>query len=139
MVDSSKRSIPSWQRPEDSTEQSQAETEETEVTVEASGVFADDSNDRSTLLDEAKRFLEDSAVRNAAPEHKIAFLKSKGVKSKEIQELLETDIPKQQEVRKHSFEAIDPENWLKTHRHTLKSRLLQLRHPPKLPPLPFLP
>ena len=102
MSDSSKKSIPSWQRPEAPEEQSQIEEEEKTATHKHSDANADAVDeapkDRSILLDEAKRFLEDATVRNAAPEHKVAFLKSKGVQSREIQQLLDARIPSQREV-----------------------------------------
>ena len=138
MANSLKKSIPSWQRSEAPAEQSQAITEKA-ATVEPSGATVDAPKDRSILLDEAQRFLDDDAVRNAAPEHKIAFLKSKGVQSREIQDLLEAEISKQQEVRVHSFRAFHHVHQLTTQRHMLKPYLLQTQPHPKLPPPQFPP
>ena len=105
MSEPPKKSIPSWQRsdipPEPSQTPSQIGQEEKETSNEPqASEAAIASEDRSTLLEEAKKFLEDDAVRNAAPEHKVTFLKSKGVQSEEIQKLLQVNDSQGQEQQK---------------------------------------
>lgn len=43
---------------------------------------------RETIIEQAKKFLEEDEVRNASTDKKIAFLESKGLRSEEIQGLL---------------------------------------------------
>ncbi|KAI9643001.1 hypothetical protein NHQ30_008735 [Ciborinia camelliae] len=43
---------------------------------------------RTTVLEQAKKFLEEDEVKNASTDKKIAFLKSKGLEGDDIQELL---------------------------------------------------
>lgn len=43
---------------------------------------------RATVIEQAKKFLEEDEVRNSTTDKKIAFLESKGLRSDEIQDLL---------------------------------------------------
>jgi hypothetical protein len=43
---------------------------------------------RETLIEQAKKFLEEEEVRNASTDKKISFLESKGLNSQEIQSLI---------------------------------------------------
>jgi hypothetical protein len=43
---------------------------------------------RETLLEQARKFLEEDEVRNASTDKKISFLESKGLNSEEIQSLI---------------------------------------------------
>lgn len=43
---------------------------------------------RETLVDQARKFLEEDEVRNASTDKKISFLESKGLNSEEIQSLI---------------------------------------------------
>ena len=100
MSEPPRKSIPSWQRSENSPESSQAIQEEAETPNEAQVSEATTApEDRSTLLQEARKFLEDEHVRGAAPEHKLAFLKSKGVQSEEIQKLLQAELQEKEQPK----------------------------------------
>ena len=104
---SSKPAIPAWQQKqsEDSSEspatlaspsQQDAEPEQqpgeshTAATDDSptSKGSADSSAQDPSLLEQATRFLEDPAIRDAPRERKVAFLESKGVDDKEIETLL---------------------------------------------------
>ena len=67
---------PDWQLDESST------PAQTELSSSA------ESTSRESLLERAKRFLEDDAVRDAPRERKIAFLQKKGLQGDDIQKLL---------------------------------------------------
>ncbi|KAL4968461.1 peroxisomal membrane protein PEX14 [Aspergillus stella-maris] len=73
----SKPSIPSWQQ------QHSASSPSTSDSGDAS-----DSADRSTLVEQASKFLQDDAIRDASTDRKIVFLESKGLTSTEIDGLL---------------------------------------------------
>lgn len=47
-----------------------------------------ESLSRETVIEQAKKFLEEDEVRNASTDKKITFLESKGLRSEEIQGLL---------------------------------------------------
>jgi hypothetical protein len=49
---------------------------------------APEAPSRETIIQQAKKFLEEDEVRNASTDKKIAFLESKGLRSEEIQDLL---------------------------------------------------
>jgi len=49
---------------------------------------APESPSRATIIEQAKKFLEEDEVRNASTDKKISFLESKGLRSEEIQALL---------------------------------------------------
>lgn len=72
-----KAGVPSWQLQSKPTESK--ETEERAL---------ESSPSRDTVIEQAKKFLEEEEVRNASTDKKIAFLEGKGFKSDEIQELL---------------------------------------------------
>ncbi|KAF2036292.1 DUF726-domain-containing protein [Setomelanomma holmii] len=59
-------------------------------TVEAPTPTEDDleETDSSTLLDQARRFLDDTTIRDAPREKKVAFLEAKGVHARDIETLL---------------------------------------------------
>jgi hypothetical protein len=46
------------------------------------------SPSRETLIEQAKKFLEEEEVRNASTDKKISFLESKGLRNEEIQSLI---------------------------------------------------
>jgi hypothetical protein len=108
---SSKPVIPAWQQKqsEDSPESpatpasSLQQDPEPEQQPEQSHTAATDSSSTSgdstdsiakdiPLLEQATRFLEDPAIRDAPRERKVAFLESKGVDDKEIETLLGAEI-----------------------------------------------
>ncbi|KAH7090544.1 hypothetical protein FB567DRAFT_438450 [Paraphoma chrysanthemicola] len=104
---SDKPKIPSWQRAsadkpststeanvaiaptptEDDVEQSERSTSTTAV---APTPTEDDLEERdsTSLLDQARRFLEDPSIRDAPQEKKTAFLEAKGVHARDIEALL---------------------------------------------------
>ncbi|KAF9738134.1 hypothetical protein PMIN06_011080 [Paraphaeosphaeria minitans] len=47
----------------------------------------------ATLLGQASKFLEDPAIRDAPRENKVEFLQAKGVKARDIEELLSNETP----------------------------------------------
>jgi hypothetical protein len=71
-----KAGVPSWQL------KSKDETAKEEEKSSA------ESTSRETIIEQAKKFLEEDEVRNASTDKKIAFLESKGLRSEEIQDLL---------------------------------------------------
>ncbi|KAH8730606.1 hypothetical protein GQ44DRAFT_673532 [Phaeosphaeriaceae sp. PMI808] len=101
----SEKIIPSWQQaptsspvtssaePEkqpESTESPEQPEQNSSPIAEASVPTEDDSEDLDTLslLDQAKRFLDDPTIRDAPREKKVAFLESKGISADEIGILL---------------------------------------------------
>ena len=70
-----KPGVPSWQLQSKPTDTEEAQQ-------------APESSSRQTMIEQAKKFLEEDEVRNASTDKKIAFLESKGLKSEEITELL---------------------------------------------------
>jgi len=74
--DEKKPGVPSWQL-----ETKPAESEEPREP-------APESPSRDTVIEQAKKFLEEDEVRSASTDKKISFLEGKGLKSEEITELL---------------------------------------------------
>jgi hypothetical protein len=104
---SSKAAIPAWQQKQttDSSESPASpasplqQDPEPEQQPEQSAIAATDTfptgeedtdpnAQHTSLLEQATRFLEDPAIRDAPREKKVAFLESKGVDDKEIETLL---------------------------------------------------
>ncbi|KAL4920147.1 peroxisomal membrane anchor protein conserved region-domain-containing protein [Aspergillus aurantiobrunneus] len=73
----SKFSIPQWQQQHAASSPASSD-----------GKDAGDDADRSTLLEQASKFLQDDSIRDAPTDRKIAFLESKGLASTEIDNLL---------------------------------------------------
>jgi hypothetical protein len=100
---SSKPAIPEWQRasandaaasqePEEASAQHAVEAPTpTEDDVENDNDNKEQSSGGSGLLEQASRFLEDDAIRDAPREKKVAFLQSKGVSAEDIETLLGTE------------------------------------------------
>jgi len=104
---SNKTSIPAWQRAsadnagssspppehEDTSAQQQpveAPTPtEDDIESEEGGVQLSESEESVDLLEQASRFLDDPAIRDAPREKKVAFLESKGVNAGDIEALLD--------------------------------------------------
>lgn len=98
---SNKPSIPAWQRastdnvasspPEHKVKSAQQQPVEAptptedDIESEDGGVQLSESSD---LLEQASRFLEDPAIRDAPREKKVAFLESKGVSPEDVETLL---------------------------------------------------
>ena len=102
---SAKPTIPEWQRASADSPAASPEHDEVEAQqpVEAPTPTEDDvpttdidekSEEDLRLLDQASRFLEDPAIRDAPRENKAAFLESKGVKDKDIESLLYAETQK---------------------------------------------
>lgn len=119
---SAKPKIPSWQRV--STEKpapTESETEEqsqpTEQSQESTSSIAEapvpteedlEDPEGAVLLEQAKRFLDDSTIRDAPWEKKVEFLESKGVSADDIKTLLGAEL---QEVHSSELEAIGERAW----------------------------
>jgi hypothetical protein len=104
-----KTGIPSWQRTQptplsttaDGSPQehpkSQPEAPQTLDTKAEESISEDAASGSSSLVEQATRFLQDPAIRDATREKKAAFLQSKGVAAEEIDKLLSTptveDVP----------------------------------------------
>ena len=103
---SNKPAIPEWQRasasaPADNTAPSHEQEEaNAQQPVEAPTPTEDDvvsqdgeedSSESASLLEQASRFLDDPAIRDAPREKKVAFLESKGVSAEDIGRLLGED------------------------------------------------
>ncbi|CAG8899278.1 unnamed protein product [Penicillium egyptiacum] len=74
-------SIPSWQRPNKTAEESPSPTSDDAPATTT-------STSRQTLLDQASKFLEDESIHDAPIERKVSFLESKGLSSADIQQVL---------------------------------------------------
>ncbi|KAF2116483.1 peroxisomal membrane anchor protein conserved region-domain-containing protein [Lophiotrema nucula] len=93
---SNKAKIPPWQHaptpPPDVSAIAQESKSETPAETEAPSADEAASNGSQSgdvsLLEQASRFLEDSTIRDAPREKKVAFLQSKGVATEEIEKLL---------------------------------------------------
>ncbi|PKY06049.1 hypothetical protein P168DRAFT_326336 [Aspergillus campestris IBT 28561] len=90
MSDSKKAAIPSWQQsqnqpPKENQQETQQDTP-SESTPSTDTQTPDQP--RSTLLEQASKFLEDESIRDAPTDKKISFLESKGLKGPEIDSLL---------------------------------------------------
>ncbi|EDU48260.1 Pex14-N domain containing protein [Pyrenophora tritici-repentis] len=128
---SNKPSIPAWQRAstdnavssspleqEDASAQQQpveAPTPtEDDVESEDGGIQLSESSESGELLEQASRFLDDPAIRDAPREKKVAFLESKGVSAGDIETLLgekeEDDMRKQSVVEQSPTEEREPEH-----------------------------
>lgn len=84
MSDSKKNpSIPAWQQ-----RQSNATSDQTTSNPSPNSDDQSTASERSTLLEQASKFLEDESIRDASTDRKISFLESKGLRNDEIQTLL---------------------------------------------------
>jgi hypothetical protein len=104
-----KPKIPSWQRiaaedpvttlpePEQRAEQSEQLQQTTAAIAQAPTPTESDLDEPESvsLLEQAKRFLDDSTIRDAPREKKVAFLESKGVSAEDIGTLLGEEISKE--------------------------------------------
>ncbi|KIV98051.1 hypothetical protein PV10_01742 [Exophiala mesophila] len=93
-------SIPAWQQnyqpnkdPSPSTAQPATEERPATATTPATSTTASEPEASSdlSLLEQAKRFLEDESIKNASREKKVAFLETKGVSSDTINALLDSE------------------------------------------------
>ncbi|KAI0485851.1 peroxisomal membrane anchor protein conserved region-domain-containing protein [Xylaria cf. heliscus] len=82
MEDSKKSSVPAWQ-------QAGANADATSDSSDSSDSPNSTSETENITLEHARRFLDDEAVKAAAPEEKRAFLKSKGLDDAQITQLLD--------------------------------------------------
>ncbi|KAF2639282.1 DUF726-domain-containing protein [Massarina eburnea CBS 473.64] len=119
---SSKPSIPSWQRAQETPPTPPTPPEEPEPLSDpepepSPAPGADESTKQEpqemeaespSLVEQASRFLEDPAIRDAPREKKVAFLQSKGVEADEIERLLE---PKTAENASPAIPEADERAW----------------------------
>jgi hypothetical protein len=70
-----KSGVPSWQA-------------DLKNTTPTEGDSEPQSPSRETVIEQAKKFLEEDEVRNASTDKKISFLESKGLSNEEIQGLI---------------------------------------------------
>ena len=77
---------PSWQQSERNTEgrpsHQQAAGDDTAAATKTT------SPERGTVIEQAKKFLEEDEVKNSSTDKKVSFLESKGLRGDEIEELL---------------------------------------------------
>jgi len=81
--DKKRLGVPSWQL--------KSPTGEAQPSDQNQNTTTDEEESRETTLEKAKKFLLEDEVRNASLEKKISFLESKGLKSEEINDLLESE------------------------------------------------
>ncbi|KAJ5959335.1 uncharacterized protein N7479_006485 [Penicillium vulpinum] len=74
-------SIPSWQRANETVDESPSPTSNDAPATTA-------STSRQALLDQASKFLEDESIRDAPTDRKVSFLESKGLNSDDIEQVL---------------------------------------------------
>ena len=86
MADSKKKAIRNWQQKEAAKSPDTA----TAALPEATTSIPDSSKpmSRTTLLEEAAKFLQTEGVRESSAERKVKFLESKGLTSEEIEVVL---------------------------------------------------
>jgi hypothetical protein len=82
-----KPGVPSWQLSSKDTTPAEADTD-AESEAGAKAETQRESPSRESVIEQAKRFLQEDEVRNASTDKKISFLESKGLTSEEIQTLL---------------------------------------------------
>ncbi|KAJ5129412.1 uncharacterized protein N7515_005451 [Penicillium bovifimosum] len=82
--DTSKASIPAWQRPNKAADESPSPSPSPADDAPASTT----STPRQALLDQASKFLQDESIRDAPTDRKVSFLESKGLNPSEIQQVL---------------------------------------------------
>jgi len=75
-----KPGVPSWQL--------EAKKPASDAKSEAEMQSKPAEEDRKTVIEQAKKFLEEDEVRDASTDKKVAFLESKGLRTEEIHELL---------------------------------------------------
>lgn len=91
-------SIPAWQQnyksnkdPSSTTAQPATDNHPPTATTTSPTTSDSDASSDLSLLEQAKRFLEDESIRNAPREEKVAFLETKGVSSDTIHALLDSE------------------------------------------------
>ena len=125
-----KGGVPSWQMKPEASNPKPA-TEEKEQATES----APEANPRTSVLEDARKFLEEDEVKDASTDKKVAFLEGKGLTSEEIHQLLGIT---------RNLEASNPESQVRLHSpsSSRKSQLTQYRPPPNRkhhPPNPSQP
>lgn len=83
-----KPAIPEWQRKASSTSEQNTSDKPSEETTATGDEHTTTSSERSALLEQAKTFLADPEIRDAATSRKTTFLESKGLTNDEIDSLL---------------------------------------------------
>ncbi|KFY34411.1 hypothetical protein V495_08160 [Pseudogymnoascus sp. VKM F-4514 (FW-929)] len=78
-----KGGVPSWQMKPEASDPKPA-TEEKEAATES----APEPKSRTSILEDARKFLQEDEVKDATTDKKVAFLEGKGLTSEEIHQLL---------------------------------------------------
>jgi hypothetical protein len=84
----SKGGVPSWQKQQPQTPEENPIPDKSQSTPATTEPITSGSSSRASIVENARKFLEDEEVKNATTDKKIAFLESKGLDSDEIHELL---------------------------------------------------
>ena len=101
MSQSSKRSIPAWQR--------NSTLPETEETSPAKETRPNETMEASSdTAERARKFLQDPSIRNAPKEKKLAFLQLKGLRKEDVESLLEESDNKQRQDQSSSTSSTTP-------------------------------
>jgi hypothetical protein len=95
--DTKKAGVPSWQL------KSKEATSKVDVKEEKEDT---PTPNRETVIEQAKKFLEEDEVRNASTDKKIAFLEGKGLRREEIEGLL--GITRNEEASSTSSSKVHP-------------------------------
>jgi hypothetical protein len=117
-----KPKIPSWQRaaaesPVTTLSEAEQQSQSTKQPELSTSPVADaptptesdlDEPETTSLIDQAKRFLDDATIRDAPREKKVAFLESKGVGADDIETLLGAE---SQENRSVELEEAGERAW----------------------------
>lgn len=120
---SNKPKIPSWQlasaeKPVETPSEAEQQSEPTEPSEASTSTVADastptgsdvDEPETPSLLDQAKRFLDDTTIRDAPRQKKVAFLESKGVSAEDIETLLGAGLDDKPSVE---LEEVGERAWL---------------------------
>ncbi|KAH8427514.1 peroxisomal membrane protein PEX14 [Aspergillus melleus] len=104
---SNRASIPDWQKP-NATAPNDPDSNSASTPSHASEENETDA--RSTLLEQANNFLQDDAIRDAPIDRKITFLESKGLRNDEIDSLLGVSRNPEATNTNTSTEATSPDS-----------------------------
>jgi hypothetical protein len=141
---SNKPTIPEWQRASTDAPAASPEHDEVEAQqpVEAPTPTEDDIGKQDSeeqfpestdLQEQASRFLEDAAIRDAPREKKVAFLESKGVNHEDIESLLGMETrenlnSKLEEAGERAWSTVSAENRHRMPMSTVGLRLIKPHH-----------
>jgi len=91
MSQSNKRSIPAWQRSTTvpGADEPPSQPKDTPSQTTGAATKEDESAETLDIQEQARKFLEDPAIKDAPREKKLAFLESKGLKRADVESLIE--------------------------------------------------